>query len=128
MPENQTPPPLPLADLLPRLQALPRGATVLLLGGTDTGKTFGARQLVAGFTQAGLSVAVVDCDLGQSEIGPPGTVGAGWAEPGRAYGSLRDLAPLAAYFVGAASPARHQLDVCVGAVQMARVAKKRRPI
>ena len=127
MPHPPTPPPLPLAELLPRLQALPRGATVLLLGGMDTGKTYGARQVVTAFSQAGASVAVLDCDLGQSEIGPPGTVGAGWAEPGRAYGSLRDLAPLSSYFVGAITPARHSLDVCVGAVQMARVAKKRRP-
>ena len=100
---------------------------MLLLGGVDTGKTFAARQVVTAFSQAGAALVVVDCDLGQSEIGPPGTVGAAWAEPGRAYGSLRELAPLASYFVGAATPARHSLDVCVGAVQMARVARKRRP-
>ncbi len=126
MSENPTPP-LSLADLLPRLRALPRGATVLLLGGTDTGKTSAAKQIVSEFTKSGSSVAVIDCDLGQSEIGPPGTIGAGWAEPGQSYASLRDLVPLATYFVGAVSPARHQLDVCVGAVQMARVAKKRQP-
>lgn len=110
-----------------RLQALPRGATVLLLGGTDTGKTTWTRQAVAGLTEAGRNVAVVDCDLGQSEIGPPGTIGAGWAAPGREYTSLRDLTLLAAYFVGAVSPARRLLDVCVGATQMARIAKKRGP-
>ncbi len=113
--------------LTARLQSLPRGATVLLLGGTDTGKTTWTRQTVAALTEAGLTVAVVDCDLGQGEIGPPGTVGAGWAAPGGEYRSLRDLTLLASYFVGATSPARHTLDVCVGAVQMARVAKKRRP-
>ena len=110
-----------------RLQTLPRGATVLLLGGMDTGKTTWTRQAVAALTRAGLTVAIVDCDLGQGEIGPPATIGAGWSAPGSDYRSLRDLTPLASYFVGATSPSRHLLDVCVGAVQMARVAKKRRP-
>lgn len=114
-------------DLLPRLLALPRGASVLLLGGPDSGKTTWTRDAVLALTGAGRTVAVVDCDLGQSEIGPPATVGAGWAAPGTDFRSLRDLDLLAAYFVGAVSPARHLLDVCVGAVQMARVAKKRRP-
>ena len=114
-------------DLLPRLLALPRGASVLLLGGMDSGKTTWTRDAVLALLGAGRTVAVVDCDLGQSEIGPPGTVGVGWATPGTDYRSLRDLPLLAAYFVGAVSPARHLLDVCVGAVQMARVAKKRRP-
>jgi polynucleotide 5'-hydroxyl-kinase GRC3/NOL9 len=114
-------------DLLPRLLALPRGASVLLLGGVDSGKTTWARDAVRALSGAGRTVAVVDCDLGQSEIGPPATVGAALAAPGTDPRSLRDLAFLAAYFVGAVSPARHLLDVGVGAVRMARVAKKRRP-
>ena len=127
MPETRFDTPQAPADLLPRLLALPRGASVLMLGGADSGKTtwtLGAALAVSG---AGRSVAVVDCDLGQSEIGPPGTVGTAWAAPGTEERSLRGLPVLAAYFVGAVSPARHMLDVCVGAVQMARVAKKRRP-
>lgn len=114
-------------DLLPHLLALPRGATLLLLGGTDSGKTTWTRDAAAALTAAGRSVAVVDCDLGQSEIGPPGTVGAALAAAHSEVRVLRDLPQLASYFVGAVSPARHLLDVCVGAVQMARVAKKRRP-
>jgi polynucleotide 5'-hydroxyl-kinase GRC3/NOL9 len=114
-------------ELVPRLLALPRGSSLLLLGGTDSGKTTWTRDAVLALTAAGRSVAVVDCDLGQSEIGPPGTVGAAWAAPGSEVRALRDLAPLASYFVGVVSPSRHMLDVCVGAVQMARVAKKRRP-
>lgn len=114
-------------DLLPRLLALPRGASILLLGGMDCGKTTWIREAVATLTGAGRTVAVVDCDLGQSEIGPPTTVGAALAAPGGEYRSLRDLVPLGAYFVGATSPMRHLLDVCVGGVQMARIAKKRRP-
>ena len=127
MPDTVFDTPQTPTELLPRLLALPRGATVLLLGAADSGKTTWTRDAVLALASAGRAVAVVDCDLGQSEIGPPATVGAGWAAPGMDGRSLRDLTHLAAYFVGAVSPVRHLLDVCVGAVQMARVAKKRRP-
>ncbi|MGI4791717.1 MAG: Clp1/GlmU family protein [Janthinobacterium lividum] len=115
------------SDLLPTLMALPQGATVLLLGASDTGKTTWVRDAARMLTGAGRSAAIVDCDLGQSEIGSPGTIGTALASPGTEIRSLRDLPLLAAYFIGATSPPRHLLDVCVGAVQMARVAKKKQP-
>ena len=117
------------AEALAHLLTLPRGASALLLGGTDSGKTTFAWNATQALLRTGRTVAVVDCDLGQSEIGPPGTLGAGFAEPAglEALRSLRGLTPIASYFIGAVSPARHELDVCVGACQMARVAKKRHP-
>ena len=127
MPQIVYPEPQSPAALLPALLALPRGATVLLLGGPDSGKSTWVREATLALTQAGRTIAVVDCDLGQSEIGPPGTVGTAVAQPGAEFRFLRDLPLTAAYFIGAVSPARHTLDVCVGAVQMARVAKKSRP-
>jgi polynucleotide 5'-hydroxyl-kinase GRC3/NOL9 len=119
---HQTP-----ADLLPRLLALPTGGMVLVLGGVDSGKTTWVRGAAQALAGAGRLVAVVDCDLGQGEIGPPATVGVALAAPGAAWDVLRELPPLAAYFVGSTSPSRHTLDVCVGAVQMARIVKKSRP-
>ncbi len=115
------------ADLLPALLALPRGATVVVLGAPDCGKSTFVREAVFALTQAGRAVAVVDCDLGQSEIGPPGTIGAARAEAGAEFRSLRDLPVAAGYFIGAISPSRHLLDVCVGAAQTARAIKKSRP-
>ena len=109
------------------LRALPRGATVVLLGAADSGKTTWVRDAALALTGEGRSVAIVDCDLGQSEIGPPGTVGAALASPGTDFRFLRDLPQIAGYFIGAVSPGRHLLDVCVGAVQVARTAKKSRP-
>jgi len=109
------------------LRALPQGATVLLLGGRDTGKTTWMQDMALALAGEGKVVGLLDCDLGQSEIGPPGTIGTALAVPGNSWRSLRDLAPLAEYFVGATSPTRHFLEVCAGAVQMARVARKRRP-
>ena len=114
-------------SVLTHLRTLPRGAVVLTLGGTDHGKTTWVRDTAQALTAAGLSVAVVDCDIGQSEIGPPGTVGAALAAAGAEWKSLRDLTPLGGYFVGAVSPVRQILTVCTGAVAMARVAKRAKP-
>ncbi len=117
----------PADDLLPRLRALPCGAVVLTLGGTDHGKTTWVRDTALALAADGRSTAVVDCDIGQSEIGPPGTVGAALATAGAEFKSLRDLPPLGGYFVGAVSPVRQILTVCTGAVAMVRVAKRARP-
>lgn len=114
-------------SLLTRLQALPRGAVVLTLGGTDHGKTTWVREAAQALAAEGRTVAVVDCDIGQSEIGPPGTVGAALAAAGAEFKNLRDLPPLGGYFVGAVSPIRQILTVCTGAVSMARVAKRAKP-
>ncbi len=125
MPE---PSPLELfEDFLPRLRALPRGAVVLVLGGTDHGKTTWVKDTAQALAAGGLNIGVVDCDIGQSEIGPPGTVGAAFAAAGTEFKSLRDLPPLGGYFVGAVSPVRQILTVCTGAVSMARVAKRAKP-
>ena len=117
------------ADALAQAQELPPLSTLLLLGATDTGKTTWTLDTVRALSGQGKTVAVLDCDLGQSEIGPPGTVGVALASPGThdSLRTLRDLAPLALGFVGATSPARHSLEWCVAACQMARVAKKHRP-
>ena len=120
-------PELHLPAVLPHLLALPQGATVLALGATDSGKSTWVRESALALTAAGRTVAVVDCDLGQSEIGAPGTVGMALARPGAEFRFLRDLPASAAYFVGAVSSSRHSLDICVGATQMARAAKKQKP-
>ena len=59
-------------DLLERLRREP--GVVFLLGATDSGKSTLARHLVAGLTAGGLTVALVDADVGQSALCLPGTV------------------------------------------------------
>jgi polynucleotide 5'-kinase involved in rRNA processing len=51
---------------------------VLVLGARDTGKTTLVTYLAHALLADGGSVVVVDADLGQSEIGPPTTVGLGY--------------------------------------------------
>ena len=78
---------------------------VMVVGATDTGKTSLVTQLADALLRDGRSVAVVDADLGQSEIGPPTTVGLGVlrALPAR----LRDAEVRGLAFVGATSPVGH---------------------
>lgn len=49
--------------------------TVMLLGGIDTGKTGFGLALAESARRAGIDVAYVDSDIGQSTVGPPSCVG-----------------------------------------------------
>ncbi|MBC8141939.1 MAG: hypothetical protein H7Y38_10915 [Armatimonadetes bacterium] len=91
-----------------RIASFPTGATVLLLGGTDTGKTTFAATAGSRLAETNERVAVVDADIGQSEIAPPGTVGVAWAREDAA--KLSDLKPAAAFFVGAFSASALPLE------------------
>ncbi|BDI33027.1 polyhydroxyalkanoate depolymerase [Capsulimonas corticalis] len=121
--------PIAREDLDARLDALPAGSAVLLIGGVDTGKSTFVRETLLRRYQAGASVGVLDCDLGQGDVGPPGTVSAAITPaPGSAeLRGLRGLDLIGSYFVGANNPTRHVLDISVGACQMMRVLRKRRP-
>ncbi len=72
--------------------------TIMVIGATDAGKTVLCWWLAERLAESG-SVAVVDADLGQSVLGPPGTVG--W----RLLGGDRDRF----IFVGVTSPAARPL-------------------
>jgi polynucleotide 5'-hydroxyl-kinase GRC3/NOL9 len=62
-------------------------------------------------------VAVVDADVGQSEIGPPGTVGVAWADANVAR--LHELKVAARFFVGAFAPVGVALEHAVATGQAA---------
>ncbi|MCX8204621.1 MAG: Clp1/GlmU family protein [Candidatus Nezhaarchaeota archaeon] len=85
---------------------------VMLVGGVDVGKTFLATYLANRLLQAGLKVAVVDSDVGQSSIGPPATIGA--ARLTKAYTCLLDVPMELGYFVGSTTPVGHLLPMVVG--------------
>jgi polynucleotide 5'-hydroxyl-kinase GRC3/NOL9 len=89
---------------------------VLVLGGTDTGKTSLVTHLARALLDGGRSVAVVDADLGQSEIGPPTTVGVGRLR-GR-FERLADAEVAGLYFVGATSPCGRLVETVLGTQRM----------
>lgn len=88
----------------------------MVIGEIDAGKTTFCTQCANAALAAGLRVAIVDADVGQSEIGPPGTIGMGTAEA--PVETLSDVKPKRLHFVGATSPAGHLLDCCAGARKM----------
>jgi polynucleotide 5'-hydroxyl-kinase GRC3/NOL9 len=100
------------------LQERPR--VVLLLGGTDLGKSSYCRFLADALASAGERVAIVDADVGQKSIGPPATVTLGyatgapeaWATPPEVY-----------YFVGSPNPVGRMLPLVIGTSQLVQAAE-----
>nr|WP_245249403.1 polynucleotide 5'-hydroxyl-kinase [Methanolinea mesophila] len=100
--------------LLEELGKDPRG-TVYILGGTDRGKTTLCTVLQELSPGTG-SVAVLDCDPGQSTVGPPATVGL------RLVNLHRPLLK----FVGSTSPSGHFLPLMTGAARLHDIALQKR--
>ena len=86
---------------------------VLVIGSTDVGKTTFCRFLADSAVDRGLKTAFVDADVGQSQIGPPTTIGmkslAPESSPVRFNGVADHL-----YFVGDLSPRGHYLEMLTG--------------
>lgn len=113
-------------DWAAALDAAARVRVTVVVGTSDTGKTTLVARLASALA-ADAPVAVVDADLGQSEIGPPTTVGLG-----RVVGTVPRLGAaefVAARFVGATTPVRciRELSAATGAlVERARRSGYRR--
>ena len=89
---------------------------VLVLGEVDTGKSFFSTYIANMLTRKNLRVAIVDGDTGQSDVGPPTTLGVVMVDKPVVF--LRDIPPRAIYFIGSMSPAGHILEFVVGIKRM----------
>lgn len=76
---------------------------ILILGRVDTGKTTFTLSLANKLISDGKRIAIIDADPGQSDIGPPGTLGLGF--PNSKLDKLSDLPPIKLAFIGSTSPA-----------------------
>lgn len=101
-----------MRDALLTLLADRKPQTILVLGDSDTGKTTLMAALLTAW-DAGGAVAVVDCDVGQSQIGPPTTVA--WALIERPFVGWRRTAVRGMAFTGSVSP-EGNLDTFLEAV------------
>lgn len=91
---------------------------VMLLGENDTGKSSLTLYLANKLLDAGCSPAIVDSDIGQSDVGPTGTIGLARLEaPSPVYSAL---SLMDAYFIGDKSPVGHLLPMVVGTAKMVR--------
>lgn len=100
-------------DWIDLIQAIHRKkARVLILGGSDTGKSTLAYYLVVKLCQKGNVVALVDGDIGQSVLSVPTTIGLAVFDS--APKKLENVQLIASYFVGSISPRGHMLEMLVG--------------
>jgi polynucleotide 5'-hydroxyl-kinase GRC3/NOL9 len=107
----------PEVEILPEweraAEAVPaRPGVVVLLGASDSGKTTLCRVLAEHWTTAGRTIGLVDGDIGQSSIGPPGTLGLAIISPDCPL--TPHPSPLAMHFVGSTSPPGHFLPHILG--------------
>ncbi len=96
---------------------------VLVIGSSDAGKSTFCRFLADVAVAEGLKVGFVDADIGQSEIGPPTTIGLKCFAPPMETPIERDGRADALYFVGAVSPRRNLLEVVTGTRRMVDAAR-----
>ena len=96
---------------------------VLVFGATDTGKSTLCRMLVSRYLERGIATALIDCDVGQSTLGPPTTIG--MKVYAGSEGPRPDPFPDRFEFVGSTTPERHLLQSlcacgkCVAAAEKA---------
>jgi polynucleotide 5'-hydroxyl-kinase GRC3/NOL9 len=108
---------------LAALQTKP--SIVLVLGEVDSGKTSLCTYLTNKLLSNGQKVAVLDGDLGQSDIGPPCTVA--YAIVSKPVTDLFNLEAENAYFVGVTSPSKAVEKVIEGLVSLKDEILKRNP-
>lgn len=106
---------------VPALERASAAPLTLVIGETDTGKTSLVTALAHALAARGHAVGVVDADLGQSEVGPPTTIGLGRAR--HPLQRLADAEVVALHFVGATSPAGNLLGTVVGVHRMVERAR-----
>jgi polynucleotide 5'-hydroxyl-kinase GRC3/NOL9 len=92
---------------------LSKGKKLIVLGGSDSGKSTFILYLANSIASTGKKVGILDLDIGQSNIGPPGTIGYGVLE--KEIESLDSLQPKKMVFIGAVSPKGNLLQIVVGA-------------
>ncbi|MGC9443992.1 MAG: Clp1/GlmU family protein [Candidatus Methanospirareceae archaeon] len=93
---------------------------LFVLGAVDVGKTYTVTALANRFYEQQLRVAVVDADVGQSDIGPPCCIGMGLVE--WTLHRLSDVPLRGLYFVGDTTPSRCTSECVQGTVAAVRKA------
>lgn len=93
-------------DLLVQLADIPEWKTIFVVGPSDSGKTTFCQFLGRELARSS-KTARVDCDPGQSVLGPPACISLGW-EP------LNNNNPAALRFVGSKTPMGHFLQTLTG--------------
>lgn len=104
-----------------KILGMKKPVTIIVLGNVDSGKTTFCTFLVNQAFLRGFKTAIIDNDLGQSDVGPPTTIGLGFLE--KTVASLSEVPLFDAFFAGSTSPngliervilgSRHLLDLAL---------------
>ncbi|MCS6862415.1 MAG: Clp1/GlmU family protein, partial [Abditibacteriales bacterium] len=105
---------------LEAISRAPRPVVVCVIGAVDTGKTTLCGYLANALFERQVRTAVVDADVGQSDIGAPGTIGWGLVE--RAVSHPAEIPCRGCYFVGSTAPVGLLLPTLIGTKKMADAA------
>ena len=93
-----------LSDYLNETTSRKKPFVVMFIGDVDKGKTTLITFVANNLSEKGKSVGIIDADIGQSDIGPPTTIGFGVLGKGEKLLHLSQLECKKAYFVGSTSP------------------------
>ena len=100
-----------------------RGA-VMVLGATDTGKSICTLLFANFWAKHGRKVGIVDVDMGQSDLGPPTTIGMVVIDKPKK--NLEEVLVDTLYFVGSTSPLNYYLPTICGTKKLIDEGKKKR--
>jgi len=89
-------------EVIKVIEELRRPVKVMILGGVDSGKTTLAVFLTNELLKNGFKVGVIDSDVGQKGILPPGLISLGFPE--KVFNSLEEIKAEKHYFVGTITP------------------------
>ncbi len=87
-------------------------ASVLVIGEGTSGKTSFVSLLAKEGFKSGVETAVLDMDVGQSNIGPPTTIGLGFVK--NEINALSEIKPKYIYFIGNTSPLGKEKEFASG--------------
>jgi polynucleotide 5'-hydroxyl-kinase GRC3/NOL9 len=89
---------------------------IFTIGGVDSGKTTFITFLANYFLKNNVKTAVLDSDIGQSDIGPPTTIGWGIVE--NYIEKMSDIKCKNFYFIGSITPESNELEMIIGIRKM----------
>ena len=92
------------------------GDSYLIIGGVDVGKSGYTLYISNKLISKGLKVGIIDTDIGQSDLGPPGTIGSAIMD--KYYYNYVDIPLYNAYFIGDKMPTGHLLQIVIGTYKL----------
>lgn len=103
-------------------EILQKKGVIMVMGAPDTGKTTFATFLANQALEKGVSVAVIDSDIGQSDIGPPSTIGLAYVQ--NTIEKMSEVEADEFYFIGTTS-VQDVCDMVLGLQELVEKARRK---